>query len=82
MMINNIQSMTPYFQTKLKTFPMKSLQALVIVALGLVFFSSCGKGYGCQYGSLNGNESVPSSIEKVVPEKSTTALDEKSYCAK
>jgi hypothetical protein len=55
---------------------MKSLHAFVIVALGLVLFSSCARGYGCPYSTFNANEIAPISIEKVVSDKDAIASSE------
>jgi hypothetical protein len=55
---------------------MKSLSAIVIVALGLVLFSSCARGYGCPYNTLNENEIAPISIEKVASDKDAIAFSE------
>jgi hypothetical protein len=55
---------------------MKSLQAFVIVALGLVLFSSCARGYGCPYSTLNENEMAPFSTEKVASDKDAVASSE------
>ncbi|MFT4665174.1 MAG: PBP1b-binding outer membrane lipoprotein LpoB [Polaribacter sp.] len=54
---------------------MKSLQAIVIVALGLVLFSSCARGYGCPYNSLNETETKTTPVDKVIPEEAITTTE-------
>ncbi len=54
---------------------MKSLQAIVIVALGLVLFSSCARGYGCPYNTLNETETKTTPVDKVIPEEAITTTE-------
>lgn len=55
---------------------MKSLQAIVIVALGLVLFSSCARGYGCPYNTLNETETKTTApVDKVIPQEAITTTE-------
>ncbi|MFK7807045.1 MAG: hypothetical protein AB8F74_04505 [Saprospiraceae bacterium] len=54
---------------------MKNLQVIVAVALGLVLFSSCARGYGCPYGSNLESETKTTPIENVIPEEGQVSME-------
>ena len=44
---------------------MKNLQSFIVVAVGLVLFSSCARGYGCPYSSAPTKEIKCHTLEEV-----------------
>lgn len=48
---------------------MRNLKMVLVVALGAVLFTSCSKGYGCYYGSLNDQELTPEKTQTVFPKE-------------
>ncbi len=51
---------------------MRNLKIMLVVALGAVLFSSCSRGYGCYYGSLESQEVNPELNQEVISVEPTS----------